>query len=117
MSDRKIYNTHDQLVAAGGGIAITYQGYGGSRSMQYPAWHIYRVNAAGVKIVTDSKAHWMDYGQKRFSVDNRDDKKVKFEQAAQWVKDTYGEEGPWKRNRMGDMVPERIQTQFPIKRN
>jgi len=116
MADNIIYNTHYQLVAAGGGIAIIYQGHGGARSMQYPAWRVYRVNARGVKLATDPTAHWMDGGCKRFSVHNREDKKVQLELAVQWVKEQYGEEGPWKRNRTGDMVPERINAQFPIRK-
>ena len=106
----RILNTHDQLTAAGGGVAII-PNYGGSRSTYQNGWAIYRVNAAGQQLITDRSAHWSDFGKKVFC---GGDKKELLEIAKQWVftQGWYG--GNWTRNRVRDYVPEEINKKFPL---
>jgi len=111
VSARRIINTYDQLVAAGGGVAISYQP---SDRMAVAGWRVFRV-ANGKIVATDPKAHFLDHGQKTFTC-SRNDKAAQFTAAKAWVAATYGEHGPWKMNAMRDYVPERIQKQFPIRR-
>jgi hypothetical protein len=67
----EIINTYQQLRAAGGGVAIT-PSYNGIRTQHFHGWAVYRVNAEGKQIVTDTNAHWSDYGKKVFSAHFRD---------------------------------------------
>ena len=119
MTERSIINTHDQLVAAGGGVAITPSRTVG-REPRVSGWAIYRVNAAGKQVVTDKDAAWYDQGCKVFlffSAPARETARVwALEQAQQWVAKQYGETGPWKRNVMRAYVPERIAKAFPLPR-
>jgi hypothetical protein len=107
-----IINTYDQLVAAGGGVAICYRAQGDHRSCESPRWRIMRVKG-GREIVTDPRAHWMDYGAKAFYTYGQDRMGV-LEVAKEWAAKHLKEPGPWVRNRMRDYVPERINKQFPI---
>jgi len=106
----KIINTHDQLVAAGGGVAIT-RAYTPSRERRVCGWAVYRVNAAGEKLATDPKAAWYDHGCKTFLKFGRGDALA---DAKEWVAETYGEGGPWKRNSWGDYVAAPIAKAFPL---
>lgn len=110
---KEIINTHDQLVAAGGGIAIC-PAYSGAREMHRNGWNVYRVGEKGDRIATDPNAHWTDHGEKRFS-EVEQTREQALEAAKRWVADTYGEHGPWKRNRMYDYVPERIAKAHPLR--
>jgi len=116
--DRDIVNTHDQLRAAGGGVAIVPT-YTGTRT-QYPyGWGIYRMGADGKQIVTDSKAHWADYGKKIFSHNRHkgtpaECKRLSLEEAKRWVAEQGWYDGEWKRNRMRDYVPAEINKRFPL---
>lgn len=105
-------NTHDQLVAAGGGVAIV-PAYTGARSNYRNGWHVYRVNVKGQPLVTDKTAHWTDHHRKHFP--DGFSRAEALEEAKRWVEATYGERGPWVRNRMGDYLPERIHKAFPLR--
>lgn len=110
---RPLVNTHDQLVAAGGGIAILYRARG-SRPSSVPGWLVLRVDARGVEVATDSRAHFSSYGKKLFIAGASDTRQAALQKALDWVQQTYGEAGPWVMNAVRDYVPERIQKQFPI---
>lgn len=62
---REIINTHEQLKAAGGGVAIQVC-YSGIRERYVYGWSVYRVGPDGKQIDTDPNAHWSDYGKKVF---------------------------------------------------
>ena len=110
----RLINTHDQLVAAGGGVAIM-PSYTQGRGSARVGWGIYRVDAAGKQIVTDSEAPWYNYGRKVFYSRTRSHDES-LEEAKAWVAERCNEPGPWHRNHMRDYVPERIAKQFPIRR-
>ena len=114
----RIHNTYDQLAAAGGGIAIMVS-WGGIRDKYVNGWQIYRLNADGKQLVTDKDAAWYHCQRKWFShmgyPGTRHQKQAaELEEAKAWVAETYGEQGPWKRNRSRDYVPERINAAFQI---
>lgn len=113
MREREIINTFDQLRAAGGGVAIS-TAYLPGQSVHPYGWSVWRVNAKGKQVVTDPDAPWYAYGSRVFSFSG--DKKAALEAAKAWAAEQFGEQGPWKRNRMHDYVPERIFKQFPIER-
>jgi len=116
----QIINTHDQLMAAGGGIAIV-PAYYGVREVRIHGWRVYRI-VRGKPVNTDTGGHWTDYGLKRFTASGAHypnwhaRQRAALLQAQEWIAKTYGEKGPWARNRMGDYVPERINDEFPIPR-
>lgn len=121
MTERGIINTYEQLVAAGGGIAITPARIGAREQYIY-GWNIYRVNAQGQKLVTDKNAAWYQHGKKWIAPPDgvhghHKAQAAALELAKAWVAETYGELGPWKRNRMRDYVPERINKQFPLRKD
>jgi hypothetical protein len=109
----RLINTHDQLVAAGGGVAIMTAHTQG-RSSRACGWAVYRVNAQGEQVATNAKAAWYEDGRKTFYWRVYSDKNVALESAQEWIAENCGEAGPWKRNAARDYVPERIQKQFPI---
>lgn len=109
---RGIINTHDQLVAAGGGVAITRATSGGRDSF-FAGWHVYRiVNGRAVK--TDPDSAWYDGGMKSFVAIERDRGKAALARAIAWVAAQGWYKGDWKRNRQQDYVPAPIQRDFPI---
>lgn len=121
MSEEAV-NTHDQLVKAGGGIAIGTATLPG-RSRRAYGWDVYRVvvkDGKAISVVTDSDAPWYAYGRKvfRFEDQSAEGKAAALKAAQDWVADTYGEQGPWKRNgmRQRQYVPERINKQFPLRK-
>ena len=91
-------NTYDQLRAAGGGIAICPQ-YTDGRKAYRNGWIVYRVNAAGERVNTDPQAHWLDHGCKHFG-EVATTRAEALEEAKHWVAETYGELGPWVKNRI-----------------
>ena len=111
----EIINTHDQIVAAGGGVAIL-TAYAPGISRRASGWSVYRVNADGKAIVTDSNAPFYAHGRKEFYYHNKETKEAALEEAKAWILKKYGEAGPWKRNAMRDYVPERIAKQFPLRK-
>ena len=109
-----IVNTHGQLVAAGGGIAILfYRDCSRERGGRGAHYAIYRMNAEGQQLVTDRNAHWMDHGKKTFYVFGTT-KPEALAAAQAWVLATYGIAGPWVRNRMGDYVLAEVNARFPL---
>lgn len=117
---REVINTYDQLVAAGGGVAIVPT-YVGTRT-QYPyGWGIWRVNAEGKTLVTDSNAHWSNNGKRIFSHTPykgtpAEQKRASLEAAKAWVAEQGWYSGEWKRNRMRDYVPKEINDNFPLRK-
>jgi len=118
---REIINTHDQLIAFGGGVALL-KAHGGIRTKYVSGVLVYRVNAKGHEVVTDPKAAWYHYHRKHFSnFLNREGtfperQRMAEDAAKQWVAEQGWYDGPWVRNGFGDLVPEVVQKQFPLKR-
>ncbi len=116
----EIVNTHQQLVAAGGGIAIVTH-RGGARSDYVAGWGVYRVGPDGKKIDTNPNAPWYDYGKKvflnsSFSGSFHERSRAALERAKQWITEQGWHKGNWKRNRMRDYVPAEIDLKFPIRK-
>lgn len=110
-------NTWDQIRKAGGGIMICYHSRN-SRSCMSAKWNVIRINSNGKEIPTDPQSAWYNYGRKTFIVSGGNaDKKAALQEAIEWVAKTYGEHGPWVRNRLGDCLPKRIHKQFPLRRS
>lgn len=61
---------------------------------------------------TDPQAHWSDYGHATVSYGNREDKKVKFQEAIKIAQKYYN--GEFVRNRIGDYVPKIVNDKLPI---
>jgi len=114
----EIVNTHMQLVAAGGGVAIVP--HSTPLDKRPSGWAVYRLDSKGTRLITDEKAAWYCYGQKVFSFFGYGNlafgKEAALAAAQAWIAEEYGEHGPWKMNAWRDYVPERVQKQFPIKR-
>lgn len=114
---REIINTHDQLRAAGGGVAIVPASLPGRSPYQY-GWAVYRVNAEGKGLVTDKDAAWYEYGKKVFSDLRSEGGRMGALAAAKaWVAEQGWYDGPWTRNRMRDYVPTEMNKQFPLRRD
>jgi hypothetical protein len=115
MTECEIINTFDQLTAAGGGLALCYES---PSRWTTPKVSVMRVSE-GKLAKTRSDAPWYDHGMKTFIVDRpltKENKAAAFAEAQTWVALNFDERGPWKRNRMGDLVPEWIDKRFPIRR-
>jgi hypothetical protein len=110
---KEIVNTYDQLCAAGGGVAICYRARGtDARLLGVSSFQIMRV-VRGKIVATDPGAPWYNHGKKTILVcDSRADALA---EAKRWVAKKYREKGPWKRNRMHDYVPARINDEFPLR--
>lgn len=122
MNASRIINTHDQLVAAGGGVAIV-GAYGPGRDSGSDGVLVYRV-VNGRAVVTDSDAVWYFYGRKHFSAAFAAGRTARAEAQAQaaktaqtWVREQGWYAGIWVRNAMRDYVPEDVQRRFPIVRS
>jgi hypothetical protein len=109
-----ICNTHDQLTLAKTGIAICWHGKHG-RSPIGNYWSVTRY-LDGTRRVTDPKPPWWGNKEMLFDVFTKS-KKETLTEAQAWVATTYGEVGPWARNRQGDYVPKRINKEFPIRKD
>ncbi len=118
--NKEIINTHDQMVAAGGGVAIV-PAFAGTRTQYQCGWAIYRVNSNGQAVVTDPLAHWQNNHKKVFSDFAQDGsttlerRRAALEAAKQWVAEQGWYSGEWARNRQRDYVPKDINKQFPLK--
>lgn len=115
---REITNTHDQLIAAGGGVAIikSYDPY----TNRIDGWRLYRLDANGKELHTGPYTLGYHHGRKWFLADRRRPfhtrQQYAFECAARWVATQGWYGGAWKRNRMGDYVPADVQRRFPLRR-
>jgi hypothetical protein len=115
MSEREIINTHDQLVAAGGGVALIYlASTAGQRGGMGARFHVYRIGADGRQRVTDPNAHWSDSHCKTFHVFVKS-REEQLAAAQAWVAEQGWYTGLWARNRMGDYVPADIHKRFPLR--
>jgi hypothetical protein len=115
MAELRLINTYDQLVAAGGGVAI-FMKYTQGRSSRACGWQVYQVDAKGREVLTNKGGPWYEYGRKTFYWSSTKPKLDTLEEIKTWIEEHLGEHGPWKRNPMRDYVPERIAKQFPIRR-
>lgn len=116
---RRLINTHDQLVAAGGGVGILTAHTEG-RSSRACGWTVYRVGANGEEISTATGTPWYEHNRKTFYWPlnvRAADKETTLEKTKLWIAEHLGEPGPWKRNAMRDYVPERIAKQFSIRKS
>lgn len=116
--DSNAINAWDQITLAGGTgfiIAPSHSLVGNFRN----GWNVTRI-VENREIKTDPNGPWYTNGRKQFGEDPRlpwrEARKKALEDAIKWVEDTYGEKGPWARNRHGDYVAERINKEFPIKK-
>ena len=107
-----VINTWDQLVAAGGGVAVSYRA-AHDRACVPARWVVFRVDANGHGVKTDPGAHWTDNGCKTFSCHSRETKKMAEAAALAWATEHYGVTA-WDKNRMRDWVPADIEARFPI---
>ena len=114
--EREVINTYQQLQAATTGVGAEHQAiaitFSAAHSVFGPRWQVVRI-VRGRNVKTDHHASWHDYGRKTFLGNKRSDAS---ERAKAWVAGQYGEHGPWKRNRMGEWVPERINNRFPLRK-
>lgn len=109
-----ITNTHDQLVASNGGVAITPAQTQG-RSPRFYGWTVYRIDAKGREVVTDCNAAWYNYGRKTFSATMKG-RMESLQEAKEWVAAQGWYDGKWVRNRMFDYVPADVNKRFPLPR-
>lgn len=118
MTTTECINIFDQLVAAGGGVAIvSAQSPGNDRPH---GWWVIRI-VKGLEVATDPDAAWYHHKRKWFSpwrdnLSRNEGKAAALEAAKIWIAEQYGEKGPWKRNRHGDYVPERIAKNHPLRK-
>jgi len=116
----RLINTFDQCKAAGGDrIAILYKagdyGRGGTSACVLVA----RIKD-GREVVTDPKAHFLDYGRKAFPVHRYLQegpfhlaKREAIRQAMEWACQKYGPR-EFAKNRMRDYVEKEVNERFPI---
>lgn len=112
---RRLINTWDQLVAAGGGVGI-FTAHTAGRSSRACGWAVYRVGADGKEIPTAIGTPWYEHKRKTFYWRQQKTKFDTLEEIKAWIAENLGEPGPWKLNAVRDYVPERIAKQFPIPR-
>ena len=107
-------NTFEQLVAAGGGVAIG-TAYAPGRQQYACGWRVWRVvNGRSVRTDDRKDAPWYYHGDRVFSYGFGTDKATALAQARAWVKDQGWYDGPWVRNRFGDWLPTDIHKRFPL---
>ena len=111
-------NTHEQLMAAGGGIAImpVYHGVSRAERTTSNGWSVYRI-VNGQQISTDPSAPWYCHGRKTFVFHSgKHSKADALAMAQRWVAEQGWYDGQWTRNRMGDYVPSDTNRRFPLPR-
>lgn len=110
---REAVNTHDQLVLAGGGVAIM-KAYAGMRDMRPWAWKVYRVDAHGEVLPTGTDGYkvfsWFIAGRPKQEV-----RAERLQETKDYIAEKFGYSGKWVRNWMGDYVPEDIHKRFPLR--
>ena len=118
-------NTHDQLVAAGGGIAIMHTAHtSAGRGGGLGGWHIYRVDGRGLQINTEFYGHWANHGQKFFGLlehhrgesSAHDARAAALAEAIAWVAATYPAYARtvWVANRYRDRIPIEVKRAHPL---
>ena len=116
---RRIVNTWDQIMAAGGtGVFISAVSVTTSRAAKTPAtdWVVIRL-VDGREVATDRQAAWYHNKHKAFSFSCHGDKVKALAAAKAWVANQGWYDGNWVRNRMGDFLPAEINKQFPIEKD
>jgi len=117
---QRVVNTHDQLIAMGGGVAIVVS-HGGARTDYVDGFLVYRV-VGGRAVVTDPDTAWYHHGRKWFSNSayrNEGHHKAQAKaalDAQRWVREQGWYDGPWVRNGQRDWVPDEVNRLFPIRR-
>lgn len=112
---QEVVNTWDQLVNSGGGIAIVPARMPGRQSHQN-GWAVFRVNEKGQQLVTDKKAAWFNHGKMTFS-EFTTSRAAALLEAQAWIKERYGIDGPWVRNRQRDYVLATVNQQYPLRKD
>ncbi|MCJ7805166.1 hypothetical protein MUP46_00795 [Patescibacteria group bacterium] len=84
LRNHRIFNSWDIARTAKNKLFISYSSAELGRASRPAHWQV-----VGMGIVTDRDAHWMNYGNKTFTVYNREEKNPKLQEAIQWVKTTY----------------------------
>ncbi len=116
----EIINTYDQLMAAHKAghtwpYAITRE-YVGQRTPYFSGWNVYHpFKATDPSLSTSLRRGLKKFRRSGFAVADRDGKAARLA-AQQWVTDTYGYAGKWKRNGMGDYVPTDIAMAHPLRK-
>lgn len=119
----EVTNTWEQIARSGGGVAICYTSMNG-RGLTRQDWTILRIDAKGREVVTDPTAAWWLDGKKAFTLfeartngsTTLEDKAAALAKALAWIKEQYGIDEPYVRNRMGDMIPKRVNNAFPLRK-
>lgn len=116
--EREVVNTWEQLHAARTGTALCWHSKA-PRAVIGNYWSIMRV-VDGRKIQTDPKGAWYYHGDKAFSGFGNKNPDLSrrlagLEESKDFALETYGDAGPWVRNRMGDYVPKDINDKFPVR--
>ena len=109
----EVSNTHEQLKCSGGGVAIAKH-HSPGRESSFSGWAIYRVNAEGKQVATAKNVPWYNYGKKVFLTFGKNRAEV-LQEAKDYVAKTFGYDGKWVRNRMGDYVPADVHKRFPLR--
>ncbi len=113
-----IVNTHDQLkCAVAAGLAHPFAimpSMTGTRELYFCGWEVYHPT-----ILTDP-THRPIGGRKGYRLfrmeysEGAERKVLALKRAQQWVAETYGYTGQWRRNRSGHYVPAEIAKRWPI---
>lgn len=111
---KEVCNTWEQLVNAGGGVAIT-KAYNVGRGEYRTGWNVLRINSEGQERITDPEAAWYHHGQKHFSSFDCSLAEA-LDKAKRWVNENIVPVETWARNRHGDYVPAEVNKQFPIRK-
>lgn len=114
------FNTWGQMVAAGGGVFLV-RSYGGIRDRYVNGYLVVHLGQDGRELPTNRNAPWYHRGKRWFSSTLRvgtfsQRQEMARAEAEAWMLKTYGEAGPWARNQMGDVVPTRVNQQFPLRK-
>jgi hypothetical protein len=94
----KIYSPYGLCKAGGKGVVVSY--WGAERGLCFARWAVIHPDYK-----TDPNGHWMDNGNKTFSVYSRKDKEPKRLEAIAWASARYGITGEWERDPWGDYHP------------
>jgi hypothetical protein len=80
----QIYNSHGIAQKAGNKLFLAFTSAETGRASRSAKWSVY-----GMGFVTDPHAHWLDMGNKTFSVSCRTVKEPVRLEAVKWVKEKY----------------------------
>jgi len=84
LNNIQIYNSHGIAEKAGNKLFISFTSAETGRASRPAKWSVY-----GMGFVTDPHAHFLDMGNKTFTVGRRDEKEPMRLEAVKWVKEKY----------------------------